>query len=144
MSYNPLDIQQVLVVALNYQSAPQTADPNVTYQLGHILFDHTYAVQGAGDPPNTCGGFEKPMCFTPWGGYNVHGDCLPANQATHGSYIRLDGTEVPFGAGRSILRRSGSTRASRRATWRRRRTRRRGARSGPSTASPSLPCVAPG
>jgi hypothetical protein len=99
MNYSPFDIQEVLTVAIAYQNAPQTADPNVTYQLGHILFDHTYAVQGAGDPPNTCGGFEKPMCITAWGGYNVHGDCLGPNQATHGSYLRLDGTEVPFGGG---------------------------------------------
>lgn len=99
LSYDPISGQQVLIVALVYSNEPQPADPNVTYQLAHIQFDHTFAVQGAGDPPNTCGGFEKPMCFTLWGGYNVHGDCLPANMVEHGSYVRSDGTEVPFGGG---------------------------------------------
>ena len=99
LSYSPLTNQQVLIVALSYQNAPQTADPNETYQLAHLVIDHTYAVQGAGDPPNTCGGFEKPMCFTLWGGYDVHGDCVPANRSSHGSYYRSDGTQVDFALG---------------------------------------------
>jgi hypothetical protein len=96
LSYNSMYSQMILLVAASY--ATRTPDPNVTYRLGTITFDHTYAVTGAGVPGQTCGGFEKPICITTWGGFNVHGDC-DQGPSPNASYLDANGVEHPFGAG---------------------------------------------
>ena len=51
-------------LATSYPEGVQAVDPATRYFLGGLKFDHTYSVVGAGDPPNTCGGLETPMCFS--------------------------------------------------------------------------------
>lgn len=96
LSYDPAISQMRLVIASGY--AARVPDPNVTYRLATITFDHTYAVTGAGVPGLTCGGFEKPICITTWGGFNVHGDCYQGPYP-NASYLDENGVEHPFGAG---------------------------------------------
>ena len=91
--------QLVFRATVAYGGSPQLADPNLTYLLARLTFDHTYAVSGPGDPPNTCGGFEKSMCFTLWGGSNVKGDCFGPGQIAFANYERTDGSLIPFGPG---------------------------------------------
>jgi len=91
LSYNPFDTQTTVTVAVAYAS--QVADPNQTYQLAHLHFDHTYAVSGAGTPGQTCGGFEKPMCFALWGGFGPLGNCID-DPPTHARASYLDGGGV--------------------------------------------------
>ncbi|MEP7028273.1 MAG: hypothetical protein ABI960_06735 [Candidatus Eisenbacteria bacterium] len=44
-------------------STGTTPAATTRYLLGGIVFDETYSVAGPGDPPNTCGGIEAPVCF---------------------------------------------------------------------------------
>ena len=97
LQYDALVQQLVLTFSASYPTQP--ANPGTTYSLLHIRFDHTYAVQGAGNPPSTCGGFEKPMCFTLWGGFDGHGNCYGPGQVEYGAYLAEDGTTHPFSAG---------------------------------------------
>lgn len=46
----------------NAYPAVLSVNPATRYLLASFNFDFTYAVAGAGDPPNTCGGFEVPVC----------------------------------------------------------------------------------
>jgi hypothetical protein len=39
------------------------ADPLTRYFLAGFNFDHSHSAIGGGDPPNSCGGLETPMCF---------------------------------------------------------------------------------
>jgi len=50
------------------------------YLLASFNFDFTYAVAGAGDPPNTCGGFEAPVCAA----------------ISYATWLDLAGNEIPF------------------------------------------------
>ena len=50
------------------------------YLLGGIVFDQSFGVTGAGDPPNTCGGLEVPVCF----------------HITGASWLDLNGVEFPW------------------------------------------------
>jgi hypothetical protein len=93
LSYDTQHAQMRLVIAAGY--ATRIPDPNLTYRLGTITFDHTYAVTGAGVPGQTCGGFEKPMCITTWGGFDVHGDC-DRGPYPKASYVDGDGVEHFF------------------------------------------------
>jgi hypothetical protein len=59
---NPyLGTQMRGLLAVTY--TPVTAVPTTRYFLGQFLFDHTFSVSGPGDPPNSCGGNDIPVCF---------------------------------------------------------------------------------
>jgi hypothetical protein len=55
-------LMQVLL-ANSYNAGVTTVDPNTRYLLEQVVFDLSAAVDGAGSPPATCGGFEQTMCF---------------------------------------------------------------------------------
>jgi hypothetical protein len=42
---------------------PADADPSKQYFLADFHFDFTFGVTGPGNPPNTCGGIEQPVCW---------------------------------------------------------------------------------
>jgi len=73
-------LMQVLL-ANSYNDGVLTVNPATRYFLEKINFDLSAAVTGAGDPPNTCGGFETPMCF----------------KLSNATYLDMVGTEIPFG-----------------------------------------------
>ena len=94
ITYDPLVSQATIIIAQSFLTAV-TADPSIRYHLADLLFDHTLAVNGPGSPPNTCGGFEAPICFTLQGGeYDAHGDCEPSDG---GVYLDANGVEHSFG-----------------------------------------------
>ena len=75
------------VLLANSYTPVTTVDPSATYLLERVLFDLSYAVPGAGDPPNTCGGFEQAMFFT----------------LTRATYLDPNFNEFPFGRARLPL-----------------------------------------
>lgn len=97
LTYDTIAQQLQIVSAAQYPAQP--VDPGVTYQLLRLHIDHTYAVTGAGSPPNTCGGFEKPMCITLWGGYDAHGDCYGPDHLEYAHYLDGDGIDHAFAGG---------------------------------------------
>lgn len=88
---DPITARMTLLVA--YAFATVQADPNVHYHLVTFVFDHTYAVAGAGSPPQTCGGFEKPVCFSFAHQNDAHGDCDPHDVPV---YLDANGIQHSF------------------------------------------------
>ncbi len=70
-----------VVLANRYPNGVTTVNPATRYFLARFVFDHTRSGAGAGAPPETCGGFEQVITF----------------RLTNGSYLTLDGIEIPFG-----------------------------------------------
>ena len=75
-------LMQVLL-ANSYNEGVAVSDPAVRYLLEEVVFDLQAAVTGAGDPPNTCGGLETPMCF----------------KLSFATFLDMNGTEIPFNRG---------------------------------------------
>jgi hypothetical protein len=73
-------LMQVLL-ANSYNAGVAVVDPNVRYLLEQVVFDLSAAVDGAGSPPATCGGFEQPMCF----------------KLSWATYLDMASNEIPFG-----------------------------------------------
>jgi len=98
VSYDPSYGREVITYLRSYQGTPQTPDPTKQYLLFKLRFDHTYAVSGAGEPPLTCGGFEKGVCIASWPrGGGVFEEC-PTHPAI-GARASMDlatGAQVPF------------------------------------------------
>ena len=99
IEYDPLIGRETVIIARAWSPAI-TVDPAVRYQIANVTFDHTYAVSGPGAPPETCGGFEQPICFTFQGSHDAHGDCYRFGQ---NSYLDGDGVEHSFGAFPSVI-----------------------------------------
>jgi hypothetical protein len=49
--------------AVSYPSGVTALDPQKRYLLASFTHDFTWAVEGAGTPDQTCGGFEVPVCI---------------------------------------------------------------------------------
>ena len=80
----------VIRLAITYPEPNSTRiDPTRRYYLGTVTFDHSNSVVGSATEPGTCGGLERGMCLT----------LLPA----HVSYMRTDGTRVPFSIGNGTI-----------------------------------------
>jgi hypothetical protein len=99
INYDPLIGRERIIIARSW-TTPITADPGIRYQIANVTFDHTYAVSGPGDPPQTCGGFEQPICFTFQGSQGAHGDCDPYGQ---NAYLDGNGEQHSFGAFPSVI-----------------------------------------
>lgn len=68
---------------------PTVANPATRYFLAQFEFDHLFSVDGAGDPPNSCGGNDVPVCFA---------------LLRPSGYVRVsDGIEYPFAASNSYV-----------------------------------------
>jgi len=59
---------------------PGAVNPSQRYFLANYNFDLSFAVAGPGDPPNTCGGVEVPMCFA----------------LSSATWLDLNGAEIPW------------------------------------------------
>jgi len=84
-SYDALTLKAKATLANTYPNGAVYTTGNVPvpttrYLLGGIIFDQAFAVTGAGDPPNTCGGLEVPVCF----------------HITSASWLDLNGVELPW------------------------------------------------
>jgi hypothetical protein len=89
--------------AAAYPGSPQVPDPGQRYLLMRVHFDLSFAVAGAGEPGQTCGGFESPICFSLRTGhqYTVQGECVSQLGITGTSlvYVGLDDMQHPIQAG---------------------------------------------
>ncbi len=65
------------------------------YTLFIVSFDMTYAVTGAGDPPNSCGGAEIPMLFQSMGTEFLHTDGHLSKDTTNSELIATWNTFTP-------------------------------------------------
>jgi hypothetical protein len=61
-SYDALTGKCQAVLANGYGGGVTTVNAAQRYFLARFLFDFSFAVNGAGDPPNTCGGLDVPVC----------------------------------------------------------------------------------
>lgn len=66
---------------------PAATNPAVHYFLANYEFDMSFAVAGAGDPPNTCGGLEVPACWA----------------LTSASWLDTNGNEIFWTHGQDFL-----------------------------------------
>ena len=80
-SYDPATGRARAVLANTYPAGNTTqVNPAQRYFLARFLFDHTFSANGEGDPGNTCGGLEAPLCF----------------HLTNASWLTPGGVEVPW------------------------------------------------
>jgi len=93
-SFNPLDEKITTTIARSVGGAGVAANSSTRYLLVEMVFSHLFTVAGPGSPGETCGGFEKPICFTFQGSFDAHGNCAPGGG---GSYVDGNGNEHPFG-----------------------------------------------
>jgi hypothetical protein len=78
-TYDPLTGKTIGLLANSYP-AVATVNPATRYLLASFNFDQSFGVAGAGDPPNTCGGYDKPLCA----------------HITYATWLDLVGNEIPF------------------------------------------------
>lgn len=69
-----------MVMANSYPNGVATVNPATRYFLAGLQMSTAFSVNGPGDPPNTCGGFEIPICF----------------KLSRGSLLDLNGIETQF------------------------------------------------
>ena len=76
------------VLANTYPAGNNTqVNPVQRYFLAHFRFDHLSSVGGPGDPGNSCGGLEVPVCF----------------YFTKASWLTPGGVEVPWAYGQEYV-----------------------------------------
>jgi hypothetical protein len=75
------------IVLANSYPAGATAIGTQRYFLMGVQFDHLFSVVGAGTPGETCGGFEKSICF----------------KLTRAAFIDANGDEVQFSRGNQVV-----------------------------------------
>ena len=78
-TYDPLSQKATGLLANAYSDVP-TSNGATRYLLAEFVFDLSFAVAGAGDPPNTCGGLDAPLCAA----------------LTNTSWLTLDGQEIQW------------------------------------------------
>jgi hypothetical protein len=63
--YDPVNGSCELTMGSGYAAGNFTAvNPATRYMLGEVVLDFSFAVNGPGDPGNTCGGLERPVGIT--------------------------------------------------------------------------------
>jgi len=78
-TYDPLAQKATALLASAYSDVP-SSNGAARYLLASFVFDLSAAVAGAGDPPNTCGGLDAPLCAA----------------LTNTSWLTLDGQEIQW------------------------------------------------
>jgi hypothetical protein len=76
-------------LAVSYLEGSPNLDPNRRYLLAAFTHDFTWAVDGPGEPGQTCGGFDHAVCV----------QAIPNRL----SFIRRDGMEFPWHIGNGVL-----------------------------------------
>jgi hypothetical protein len=84
---DPYSVNTMRIVFANAYPLGVTAIGTIRYFLTRILFDHTYSVVGAGEPTQTCGGFETTMTF----------------RLTVAEFIDVNGVAQNFNPGNSVV-----------------------------------------
>lgn len=82
----------------NTYPATFTSVGGTRYFLAQFIFNHLFSVTGAGDPPNTCGGLETPMCIALLQG-PAAGSPGAVEAGTTSYLLAPSGVEVPFDRG---------------------------------------------
>jgi hypothetical protein len=77
--YDPIGLKAQGLLA-NAYSDINSVNPATRYLLASFQFDMSFAVAGAGDPPNSCGGLDAPLCVA----------------LTNTSWLTLDGQEIQW------------------------------------------------
>jgi len=86
-SFDPLTGKARGVLANSYPNGVPTSVAATRYFLVRFLFDQTFGVNGAGDPPNTCGGLDAPLC----------------SHILNASWLSLDGIETQWTIGSEFV-----------------------------------------